>query len=69
MIIDAMNRIDHFINDNILYNDVIGPTPNCKFQNFHNFIDYIITNITQLNNFKEKSASMDFKSYKSKIEK
>ena len=68
MIIDAMNRIDHFINDNILYNDVIGPTPNCKFQNFHNFIDYIISNITQLNNFKEKSASMDFKSYKSKIE-
>ena len=68
MIIDAMNRIDHFINDNILYNDVIGATPNCKFQNFHNFIDYIISNITQLNNFKEKSASMDFKSYKSKIE-
>jgi len=68
MIIDAMNRIDHFINDNILYNDVIGPTPNCKFPNFHNFIDYIIANITQLNNFKEKSASMDFKSYKSKIE-
>ena len=68
MIIDAMNRIDHFINDNILYNDVIGPTPNCKFQNFHNFIDYIISNITQLNNFKEKSSSMDFKSYKSKIE-
>ena len=51
MIIDAMNRIDHFINESILYNDVIGPTPNCKFQNFHNFIDYIITNITQLNNF------------------
>ena len=68
MIIDAMNRIDHFINESILYNDVIGPTPNCKFQNFHNFIDYIITNITQLNNFKEKTASNDIKSYKSKMD-
>ena len=65
MIIDAMNRIDHFINESILYNDVIGPTPNCKF---HNFIDYIITNITQLNNFKEKTASNDIKSYKSKMD-
>ena len=68
MIIDAVNRIDHFINESILYNDVIGPTPNCKFQNFHNFIDYIITNITQLNNFKEKTASNDIKSYKSKMD-
>ena len=68
MIIDAMNRIDHFINESILYNDVIGPTRNCKFQNFHNFIDYIITNITQLNNFKEKTASNDIKSYKSKMD-
>ena len=68
MLIEAMNKIDHFINESILYNDVIGPTPNCKFQNFHNFIDYVITNITQLNNFKEKTASMDFKAYKSKID-
>ena len=68
MIIDAINRIDHFINDSILYNDVIGPTPNCKFQNFHKFIDYIISNITQLNTFKEKTISMDIRAYKSKID-
>ena len=68
MIIDAMNRIDYFINNNILYNDVIGPTPNCRFQTFHNFIDYIITNITQLNKFKDVTTSLDFKSYKGKIE-
>ena len=68
MIIDAMNRFDHFINNNILYNDVIGPTPNCRFQNFHNFIDYIINNITQLNKFKEVTTSLDFKAYKGKIE-
>ena len=68
MIIDAINKMDYFINENILYNDVIGPTPNCKFQNFHNFIDYIISNITQLNTFKDKTVSMDYKTYKSKIE-
>ena len=68
MIVDSINKIDHFINDSILYNDVIGPTPNCKFQNFHNFIDYVISNITQLNNFKEKTASNDYKLFKSKIE-
>ena len=68
MIIDAINKMDYFINENILYNDVIGPTPNCKFQNFHNFIDYIISNITQLNTFKDKTVSMDYKNYKSKIE-
>ena len=56
-----MNKIDNIINESILYNDIIGPKPNCKFKNFHSFIDYIILNITQLNNFKEKSNSIDFK--------
>ena len=68
MIIDLMNRIDNFINDNILYTNVIGPTPNCRFHNFHNFIDYIINNITQLNKFKEVTTSLDFKTYKGKID-
>lgn len=64
---DSINRIDNFINNNILYNDVIGSTPNCKFRNFHHFIDYVIANITQLNKFKELIISMDLKSYKNKI--
>ena len=68
IIVDSVNKIDHFINDSILYKDVIGPSPNCKFQNFHKFIDYVISNITQLNNFKEKTASNDYKLFKSKIE-
>ena len=68
MIIDSMNRIDHFINNTILYTDIIGPTPNCKFQSFHKFIDYVISSITQLNNFKEKTASNDYKTFKTKIE-
>ena len=64
---DSINRIDNFINNNILYNNVIGSTPNCKFRNFHHFIDYVIANITQLNKFKELIISMDLKSYKNKI--
>ena len=67
IIVDSVNKIDHFINDSILYKDVIGPSPNCKFQNFHKFIDYVISNIAQLNNFKEKTTSNDYKSFKSKI--
>ena len=68
LIIETMNKIDNVINESILYNDIIGPKPNCKFKNFHSFIDYIILNITQLNNFKEKSNSTDFKTFfKSKI--
>ena len=69
LIIETMNKIDNVINESILYNDIIGPKPNCKFKNFHSFIDYIILNITQLNNFKEKSNSTDFKTFfKSKID-
>ena len=68
LIIETMDKMDRFINESILYNDIIGPKPNCKFQNFHSFIDYIILNITQLNNFKEKTNLIDFKSFKSKIE-
>lgn len=64
---DSINRIDNFINDNILYNDVIGSTPNCKFRNFHHFIDYVLANITQLNKFKESITSIDLKTYKNKI--
>ena len=68
MLFEAMEKIDYFINSSILYRDVIGPTPKCKFQNFHCFIDYVIANITQLNHFKDKAASFDIKSLWSKID-
>ena len=67
-LVDSINRIDLFLNNNILYHDVIGTTPNCKFKNFHNFIDYVIKNITQLNKFKESIISLDIKNYKIKID-
>ena len=61
-------KLDSFINDNIYYNGIIGPTPNCKFSDFHKFIDYIISNISKLNIFKEKTLQLDFKGYKNKID-
>ena len=67
-LLDSINRIDLFINNNILYNDVIGPTTNCKFKNFHEFIDYVLKNITQLNKFKDSIIALDIKNYKTKIE-
>ena len=67
-LLDSINRIDLFINNNILYNDVIGPTTNCKFKNFHEFIDHVLKNITQLNKFKDSIIALDIKNYKTKIE-
>ena len=64
---DESYKIDSFINENFYYNGIIGPTPNCKFNNFHKFIDYIISNISTLNIFKEKTLNLDYKGYKNKI--
>ena len=68
LIKETSYRLDSFINENIYYNGIIGPTANCKFPTFHNFIDFIISNISQLNIFKEKTINLDFKGYKNKID-
>ena len=67
-LLDSINRIDLFLNNNILYTDVIGPTTNCKFKNLHDFIDYVLKNINQLNKFKESIISLDIRDYKAKID-
>ena len=68
LIKEVSYKLDSFINENILYSGIIGPNPNCKFYNFHQFIDYIISNITQLNVFKDKTLKLDYQSYKNKID-
>ena len=68
LIKDTSYRLESFINENIFYNGIIGPTPNCKFSNFHGFIDYILSNINQLNSFKDKTMNLDYKGYKNKID-
>ena len=68
LIKDNSYRVESFINDNIYYNGIIGPTNNCKFNSFHKFIDYVLLNIAQLNTFKDKTLALDYKNYKNKID-
>ena len=61
----TINNYDKLISNSIIYPGVIGP--NCKFSSFHELIDYILLNITQLLTFRDKNL-LDFKSYKTKLE-
>ena len=74
---DSIQTLNTKINNTIVYSGVIGE--NCKFQNFHRFIDFTISNINYLNAFKEKATLCDtknvkiyidsnFQKYKSKVE-
>ena len=58
------------IND-VLLNSVIYPAvigKKAKFQTFHEFIDYIIQEISQLNTFKNKSQMDSMSAFKKKID-
>ena len=61
----TINNYDNLISNSIIYPGTIGP--NCKFSTFHDLIDYILLNIAQLSNFKDKT-DLDYKSYKTKLE-
>ena len=57
--------------NNILLNSVIYPAvigKKAKFQTFHEFIDYIIQEISQLNTFKNKSQMDSMAAFKKKID-
>ena len=56
---------NNIIKDNIIYKGIIGS--GCKYKNMHQFFDYIILNINNLNNFKDKKI-LDNKLYELKIE-
>ena len=62
---NAINKYDRLINDSILYAGIIGK--NCRYQTFHDFIDYVLTNISQFSSFKDKNI-LDLKNYKKKLE-
>ena len=66
-LVDAINKYDRLIEKNILYEGIIGSS-NARFTTFHNFIDYVLTNISQLIIFRDKTIGMDFKQYKNKID-
>ena len=66
-LVDAINKYDRIVNNNIFYQGVVGSS-NAKFRNLHDFIDYVLTNISQLNIFKDKIVGIDFKNYQAKLD-
>ena len=57
---------DNLIKNNIIYQGLIGS--GCKYTNMHQFFDYLIINIKNLNRFKEQK-DFEYKTYKNRIEK
>ena len=62
---DAINKYDSILLESVIYSGVIGKS--CKFQTFHDLIDYILNTLNQLNLAKEKS-NIDFKNMKKKYD-
>ena len=62
---NAINKYDKLFTDSVIYPGIIGH--NSKFATFHELIDYILVNLYQFVEFKEKYLA-DFKSNKPKLE-
>ena len=62
---NAIFKYDKMFSDTVIYPGIIGNM--CKYKNFHEFMDYLIIQIAQLNAFKEKNI-LDLKNYKSKLD-
>ena len=61
----AINKYDNILSNSVLYPGVIGVS--CKFPNLHDFIDYTLSNISQLNTAKEKN-DVEFKNFRKKTD-
>ena len=66
-LVTAINKYDKIIEKSIFYPGLIGAS-NARFNTFHNFIDFVMANISQLNHFKDKTMGIDLKQYKNKLE-
>lgn len=62
---DSYYKYEKLINENIIYPGIIGN--NARFPNFRNFIDFVLSNIHLIEEFKEEIKSLDFNDYKIKI--
>ena len=62
---NAINKYDAILLDSVLYTGVIGL--GCKFSTFHDFIDFTLNTLNQLNLAKEKTV-IDIKSMKKKYD-
>lgn len=63
---DNLFKINNIINNSVLYPRVIGS--NSQFKNFHEYIDFTLTELTVTDNFRTR-FDLDFKSFKAKIDK
>ena len=62
-LVTAINKYDRIIEKSIYYPGLIGAN-NAKFNTFHNFIDYVMMNLSQLNHFKDKTMGIDLNNIK-----
>ena len=62
---DNIYRIDNILKDTVLYPGIIGGI--CKFKTFHDLIDFILSEISQMITFKEKN-NIDINAYKTKVD-
>ena len=62
---NAINKYDAILLDSVLYKGIIGL--GCKFSTFHDFIDFTLNTLNQLNLAKEKTV-IDIKSVKKKYD-
>ena len=62
---EKIGKIEHILNDSVLYPSVIGPKG--KYKTFHEFIDYVLQQLAQTALFRDKN-SFDLSSYKNKLE-
>ena len=60
-----INNIEKIINDNLRYPGIIGN--NARFIDFRHFIDYIIKNFREFNEFKKEIKNFDFEAFKKQI--
>ena len=63
---DNIDIIHKILTDTVIYPAMIGRT--AKFQTFHDFIDYVVQEISQLNTFKNKSQMDSMTEFKKKID-
>ena len=62
---ETIDKFDSEISENIFYPTIIGP--NCKYKTFHEFIDFVLSNINTLLLFKDKTST-ELKEFKTRTE-
>ena len=62
---DDISRINNILTESVIYPGIIGNS--CKYASFHDFMDYVIQDLAQLNLFKDKSG-LDLGPFKRKID-